>query len=56
MGEKRNLYRVLVGKPDGKRPIGRPRCKWENIKNFSETGWSGVDWVHLAQERDQWMQ
>jgi hypothetical protein len=54
LGEKRNAYGVLVGKPDGKRPLGRPRCNWEdNIKNnFRETGWGGVDWLHLAQERD----
>jgi hypothetical protein len=45
-----------VGNPEGKRPLGRPRLRWvNNIKiNFRETGWDGVDWIDLAQERDQW--
>jgi hypothetical protein len=48
--------RVLVGKPEGKRPLGRPVRRWEdNIKiNLREIGWGGVDWIHLAQDRDQW--
>jgi hypothetical protein len=58
MGEMRNAYRILVGKPEGKRPLGRPRRKWENntcIKmDIRETGWSGMDWIDLAQDRDQW--
>jgi hypothetical protein len=56
MGEKRNAYRLLVGKPEGKRPLGRPRRRWEdNIKvDLLEMGWSGVDWIGLAQDRDKW--
>jgi hypothetical protein len=54
--EKRNAYRILVGKPEGKRPLGRPRRRWvENIKmDLREIGWDGVDWNDLAQDRDQW--
>jgi hypothetical protein len=50
MGEKRNVYRLLVGKPEGKRPLGRPRLKWiDNIKmDLLEIGWSVVDWIGLA--------
>jgi hypothetical protein len=56
MGEKRNAYRILVGNPEGKRPLGRPRRAWvDNIKmNFGEIGWDGVDWIDMAQDRDQW--
>jgi hypothetical protein len=55
-GEKRNAYSILVGKPGGKRPLGRPRCRWENnIKmDLREIGWGGMDWIDLAQVRDQW--
>jgi hypothetical protein len=55
-GEKRNAYRVLVRKPEGKRPLGRPGRRWEdNIKmHLRELGWGGMDWIHLAQDRDQW--
>jgi hypothetical protein len=55
-GEKRNAYRILVGKPEGKRPLGRPRRRWvDNIKmDLREIGWDGVDWIDLAQDRDQW--
>ncbi|KAJ4448560.1 hypothetical protein ANN_10578 [Periplaneta americana] len=56
MGESRNAYRVLVGRPDGKRPLGRPRRRWEdNIKmDLREVGYDGRDWINLAQDRDQW--
>jgi hypothetical protein len=56
MGEGRNVYRVLVGKFEGKRPLGRPGCRWENeIKlDLREVGWGVVDWIHLAQDRDRW--
>jgi hypothetical protein len=56
MEEKRNTYRILVGKPEGKRPLGRPRRRWvDNIKmDLGEIGWDGVDWIDLAQDRDQW--
>jgi hypothetical protein len=54
-GKNRNAYRVLVGKPEGKRPLRRPRRRWKgNIKmDLSEIGWSGMDWIDLAQDRDQ---
>ena len=50
------MYRVLVGKPRGKRPLGRPRPRWEdNIKmDLQEVGCGGVDWIELAQDRDRW--
>jgi hypothetical protein len=56
MGETRNAYRTLVGKPEGKRPQGRPRRRWvDNIKiDLRGIGWDGMDWIHLAQDRDQW--
>jgi hypothetical protein len=55
MGEKRNAYRILVGNPEGKRPLGRPRRRCvDNIKmNLREIGWDGMDWIDLAQNRDQ---
>src|SRR5215469_2365093 len=55
MGEGRGVHRVLVGKPEGKRPLGRPRRRWEgNIKmDFQEVG-GGGDWMELAQDRDRW--
>jgi hypothetical protein len=56
MGPTRNAYRILVGKSEGKRPLGRPRRRWvNNIKmNLREIGWDGRDWIELAQDRDQW--
>jgi hypothetical protein len=56
MGEKRNAYRILVGKPEGRRSLGRPRRRWvDNITmDLREIGWDGVDWVDLLQERNQW--
>jgi hypothetical protein len=56
MGEERNVYRVLSGKPEGKRPLGRPRRKWEDrIRiDLRETGSESVDWIQLAQDRDRW--
>jgi hypothetical protein len=55
VGEGRNVYRVLVGKPKGKRPLERPRHRWEDgIKmDLKEIGWGGVEWIHLAQDRDR---
>jgi hypothetical protein len=55
-GEKRNAYRILVGKSEGKRPLGKPRYGWQdNIKtDLRETEWGGMDWIDLAQDRDQW--
>jgi hypothetical protein len=54
--ERRKLYKVLVGKPKGKRPLGRPRRKWEDgiRMDLRETGLGGVDWIRLAQNRDRW--
>jgi hypothetical protein len=56
MGEDRGGHRVLVGKPEGKRPLGRPRRRWEdNIKmDLQEVGGSRGDWLELAQDRDRW--
>ena len=56
MGEGRGVHRVLVGKPEGKRPLGRPRCRWEdNIKmELQEVGGGCGDWIELAQDRDRW--
>jgi hypothetical protein len=56
MREERNLYRVLVGEPEGERPLGRPRRRWEHgvrmdVRNI---GWGSVDWIQLAQDRDRW--
>jgi hypothetical protein len=53
---RRNVYRILVGKPEGKRPLGRPRRRCvDNIEmDFREIGWGGMDWIDLAQDRDQW--
>jgi hypothetical protein len=56
MGGKRNAYRLLVGKPEGKRPLGRPRRNWVDTIEVDplEIGWGGVDWIGLAQDRDKW--
>jgi hypothetical protein len=56
MGKKRNAYRLLVRKPEGMGPLGRPRCRWVvNIRmDLGEVGWGDVDWIDLAQHRDRW--
>jgi hypothetical protein len=56
MVAKRNTYRLFVGNPKGKRPLQRPRCKWEdNIKmDHTDIEWGGMDWVDLDQDWDQW--
>jgi len=56
MGKERGVYRVLVGKPEGRRPLGRPRRRWEdNIRmHLREVGCGCVDWMKLAQDRDRW--
>jgi hypothetical protein len=56
MGERRGVYRVLVRKPERKRVLGRPRCRWEdNIKmDLQDVGCRGTDWFELAQDRDRW--
>jgi hypothetical protein len=56
IGEKRNAYRILVGKPERKRPLGRIRCRWvDTIKmHLTEMVWDDMDWIDLVQDRDQW--
>ena len=56
MGKERGAYRVLVGKPEGKRPLGRPRRRWvgDNRMDIREVGCGYVDWIGLAQDRDRW--
>jgi hypothetical protein len=56
MGEKRNAYMILVGKPEVKKPLGRPRRRWvDNIKmDLREVGWDGMDWIELAEDRKEW--
>jgi hypothetical protein len=56
MGEERKVYKVLVGKPEGKIPLGRPRRRWEDgiRMDLRENGLGGVDWIGLAQDRDRW--
>jgi hypothetical protein len=56
MGEERKVYRILVGKPEGKRPLGRPRHRWEDgiRMDLRETGWRTVEWIQLDQDRGRW--
>jgi hypothetical protein len=56
MGEERKLYKVLVGKPEGKRPLGRPMRRWDDgiRMDLREIGLGGVDWIRLSQDRDRW--
>jgi hypothetical protein len=56
MGDRRGVHRILVGKPEGKRPLGRPRRRWkDNIKkDFQEVGCEGMAWIDVAQDRDSW--
>jgi hypothetical protein len=56
MGEERKVYKVLVGKPGGKRPLGKPRRRWEDgiRMDLGEISWRGVDWIRMAQDRDLW--
>jgi hypothetical protein len=56
MGDKRNAYRLLVGKPEGKGPLGRPRRRWLNniTMDLVEVGWGDVDWIGLARDMDRW--
>jgi hypothetical protein len=56
MGEERKVYKVLVGKPEGRRPLGRPRRRWEDgvRMDLREIGLGGVDWIRLARDRDRW--
>jgi hypothetical protein len=55
MGEKKNMYKVLIGKPEGKRPLERPRRRWEDgiRMDLTETGWRSVQWIQLAQDKDR---
>jgi hypothetical protein len=54
-GEVRGAYSILVGRPEGRRQLGRPRRRWEDIKmDLREIGFGDVDWIHLAQDRDRW--
>jgi hypothetical protein len=57
MGEERKVYKVLLGKPEGKRPLGRRRRRWEdgNRMDLREIGLRGMDWIRLAQDRDRWL-
>jgi len=54
-GEERGVYRVLLGKPEGRRPLGRPRRRWLDIRMYlQEVGYGYMDWIRLAQDRDSW--
>jgi hypothetical protein len=56
MGEEKNVHKVLMGKPEGKRPLGRPRRRWEDgiRMDLREIVWGSVEWIQLAQDRDRW--
>jgi hypothetical protein len=55
MEERRGIYKILVGRPEGRRPFGRPRSRWEdNIKMYLQDVEWGIDWIDLAQDRDRW--
>jgi hypothetical protein len=56
MGVRRNAYRILVGKPEGRRLLGRPRCRWvDNTKmNLRKIEWGSMNWIDVVQDRDQW--
>jgi hypothetical protein len=56
MGEEKNVYRILIGKPEGKRPLGRIRRRWEDgiTMDLREIGWGSVDWIQLSQDGDRW--
>jgi hypothetical protein len=56
IGEERKVYKILVRKPEGKRPLGRPKRRWEDGigMDLKETGWGCVDWIRLTQDRDRW--
>jgi hypothetical protein len=53
-GEKRNAYRILMGEPEGRTPLGRPRCRWvnNNKMDLRKIGWDSMDWIDVAQDRD----
>ena len=55
VGKEMGVYRILVGKPEGRRPLGRPRRRWVDIRmDFQEVGYGYMDWIGLAQDRDRW--
>jgi hypothetical protein len=56
IGERRGAYRILVRRPEGRKPFGRPRHRWgDDIKmDLQEVGWGGMDWIDMAQDRDRW--
>jgi len=54
MEETRNAYNILVAKTEGKRPLGRSKCRWEERIGLTDVGWEGVDWIHVVQDRGQW--
>jgi hypothetical protein len=56
MGEKRGAFRILVGRSEGRRPLGRPRRRWEDniTMDLKDVGWGNMNWIELAQDRDRW--